>query len=452
MSHFSKKVEREAFENFLLAKYEAYTGAQQVKSFPYYLVVDPSDACNLRCTTCPTGIENERRHSGGEKIAYRKKRVAMKPALFDSLLDELGPYLFLLMFYNWGEPLLNKWIHKFIQKAHSYGIETELHSNLSLPLSEERIESILDAGLDSLTGSIDGFSQEAYQIHRVGGNMDLIKRNLEAIVKVRDRLGLKTLISYKMLVFRHNEHEIRAARRYCKDLGISFVADDAGIHDQSWLPSYRKGEQPFYSEDRMQELYVDADAAGVPDYFPEHERHSFWFPTKKKDEAKYPDFCSWHYGNAVVSGGGPVPPCCATPKEVDDFGTFVPGQNSFAALWNNENYQHARSVLATDQPTYGPDIKTVCDRCFFPKFVQHVYSVHDAKVIAAFHREFNGKDNVLESGFRVLSRERYGWPLYSLLRRGLFHPLFMAAGRGNERDMSAYTDFFERYMKGSSAA
>src|SRR5436190_14442940 len=104
-----RKKNRSAFLNFLRAKYEAYTGKIQVQSLPYYLCLDPSDICQLRCPTCPTGMENESRHNAdGRKVVYRETRSLLSGDLFDSVLEELGEQLFLIMFYNYGEPLLNK--------------------------------------------------------------------------------------------------------------------------------------------------------------------------------------------------------------------------------------------------------------------------------------------------------------------------------------------------------
>ena len=56
-----QKTNRSAFSNFLLARYEMYTGETDVSARPYYLCIDPSYKCQLRCPTCPTGIENESR-------------------------------------------------------------------------------------------------------------------------------------------------------------------------------------------------------------------------------------------------------------------------------------------------------------------------------------------------------------------------------------------------------
>ena len=126
-----------AYLNFLRARFERYTGETAVGSFPYIMGVDASSHCQLRCPLCPTGIENESRGSS-EPLRYRT-RTHLDPDVFDDLLSELGEFLFMIMFYNWGEPLLNKNLPSLIRKAHRHKIATEIHTNLSLELSDERI-------------------------------------------------------------------------------------------------------------------------------------------------------------------------------------------------------------------------------------------------------------------------------------------------------------------------
>lgn len=447
MKPFTKN-NRAAFANFLRAKYDAYTGAATAHSYPYYLILEPSDICQLRCPTCATGRENESKRLGRTEPRPRDQRRVMKPELFDALLDELGPYLFMIKFYNWGEPLLNKSLPGFVHKAHMQGIETEVHSNLSLPLDQDRAEALLTAGLDTLVGSIDGFSQETYEVHRVGGDLALVKKNLELLAATRDRLGLNTRIIYKMLVFKHNEHELKAAGRYCRALGIQFSTDEAGIYDESWLPSHRTGEKPHQPK-----MWHDpAQREWVEDYFGPHEREPFYAPYRDGDKGSTPNYCSWHYGVSVVTGGGPVSPCCGTAKARDDFGTVIAGETTFRDVWNNENFRHSRRVLAGETPAGASEPETVCDHCYFPRMVQHVYSVHDVQVAAAFHRHIGRKEPALEAGFRIMNRIRYGAILSALLRRGVFHPLMvLQVNPKNEIDMSAFVDFYREHLLDDSS-
>jgi len=426
-----QKTSRTAFVNFLHARVGMYSGKLRVTSLPYYLSVDPSDKCQLRCTTCPTGMENEsRRAPSGDRVTFRTERHRLAPPLFDALMEELGEYLFLVMFYNYGEPLLNPNVPDFIRKAKTHRIETELHSNLSLPLSDQRLESLLTSGLDRLLASIDGFSQETYQIHRVGGDFALAKSNLERLVKARDRLGLHTQISYGFLVFSFNEHEARDAETYCDDLGIDFQARDAFVDDVAWLPSYRRRETPWTVPEEAR-LKKNSSVG--------------WSPLPEVQTSGSPSACGWHYGYSVVTAGGTVAPCCAVAKDMYDLGQITPGHVSFGDVWNNDRYRRSRGAFAGQDAQELADVETVCTRCPYPRGIQHLYSVHDAKVLRQFRSVFEGKDSILEEAFDLFSRARYGVPLKALDRSGMAPTASnLFVGRESRSETAAFVDFCEK--------
>ena len=399
-----------AFQNFLQAKYDAFTGAAQVSSKPYYAMVDPCDICQLRCPTCPTGIENEgRRLKILDDTHYRSDRSRLSPELFDAFIDEMGEYLFIIDFHSWGEPLLNEHTPSFIRKAKAYDIETSIHTNLSLKLSDQRIEEILTSGLDNVLASVDGFSQEAYEKFRVGGNVELVKENLIRAAQMRDKLGLKTAIAYKYLVFSWNEHEAADAQKFAADNGLIFLRQDACIPDADWLPSYRKGEKPFLSLEDVGVLDQQWASVGKPDYWKEHEKHPYWLPIHPGQDwvptegPKANSFCGWHYSVAVVQPGGQLAPCCMIAKESDRFGTVVPGQVSMAEAWNSDSYQKSRAVFAGKTIEGLENTDTVCSRCFYPDPLKHNYSNNDGKIIGQFLSLFESSEPVLAGAFKLLS-------------------------------------------------
>ena len=383
------KSNRSAFRNFLDAKYEMLTAASEVKTQPYYLCIDPSDICQLRCPTCPTGIENESlKNKDAVTTLYRTDRKKLSMELYDSVMDELGEKLFHVMFYNYGEPLLNPLLPQFIQKATDYGISSNLHTNLSLKMSDEYVDELLSSGINEISVSIDGFSQEAYELHRVGGDVELVRHNLAKLAKARDRLQLDTELIYKFLIFKHNEDEVELARAFANEIGVSFMAGDAFVHDQTWLPSHREGEQPYYSAEEMEAIFGSWEGAGRGDYF-EHEVHPFWNVLPRDAGSDLPNACSWHYGYSVITAGGPVAPCCAVSKEKDDFGTIVPGETSFADIWRNPKFTKSRLAMAGNDDEGYEHISTVCSPCYYPKLVQHLFSDFDALVAQRFFDVFN---------------------------------------------------------------
>ena len=425
-----QKTGRDAYVNFLRSKYDMYTGELLNSSYPYYLTLEPSDKCQLRCPTCVTGIENETRRGDGDTWVFRDRRSNLSHELLDSLLDEFGKYIFLIVFYNFGEPLLNKELPSIIRKAKTFDIETDINTNLSLPLADERIEDLLTSGLDYLYASIDGFTQETYQTHRVGGDLELVKTNLERIVRIRDTNRLSTSITFNFLVFSFNEHEIPSARRYCEDLGIHFNARDAIIHDPTWLPSYRRHETPK----------TLPEAVSLPPEFSFRRdgTNLAWSPLPDTQDSK-PPRCSWHYGYSAISATGMVSPCCAVPDQKNDFGHVIPGSVSFADIWNNASFRRSRSDFSR-RATQGLD-PTVCTRCPVPKFVHHMYSLHDYKVIAQADSLFRNSDPVLMEAFDSFSRSRYGVPASSLCPNGRLQQPEAFFGTETPEDNSAFVEF-----------
>ncbi len=439
-----KKTNRSAFENFLRAKYEMYTGAVRVASYPYFLTLEASDVCQLRCPTCVTGIENEvRRKKSGALFVLRSNRTKLSTDLYDRLLSEMGDYLFLLLFYNFGEPLLNSQLPRLVARAHALGIETDINTNLSLRLSDQYIEDLLASGVDYIQASIDGFTQGSYETHRVGGNIELVKENLGRLVEARDRMGLDTSIGYNMLVFSFNEHEVDDARVFAEELGIKFNTRDAFTHNPDWLPSYRKNEPSKPAPDlitmppEMNGVLVTGETT-----YREGETNQQWSPLPPADPAQ-PPRCSWHYGYSAISAGGSVAPCCGLPTEQHDFGK-VDSRATFADVWNNELYQKSRADFAGRQAEVPDRSPTVCGKCPLSPFMYHLYSLHDFKVIAQFDRAIGEAAPELDHAFDLLCQARYGIPKSNIVPEGTrWAPTQMLEHQDAERTR-AFVDFYEK--------
>jgi len=376
-----EKANRSAFMNFLRAKYERLTGEVLVRSYPYYMLIDPSSICGLRCPGCGTGADNSATRSESATVP-RRKRALMSVDLFDALIEEMGEYLFRVFFYNWGEPLLNKNLCYFIKRAKELDIYTDINTNLSLKLSDEGVEELLLSGIDEIAASIDGFSQETYGIYRVGGSYELAKNNLERLVAFRDKLGLDTRIVWNFLVFSFNEHEIETVRRYCEELGVVFVCKDGNINIvkyPEWLPSYRKGE--------LNGTDGDARPAGETE--------------QVVGTASAGNTCAWHYSYSVVNPDGAVSPCCGAYDEVYDFGKVEPGTTSFADVWNNNFFRKARGTLASKKVNGLADVRPVCEKCPWHA-VKDQFTGYDQQIQSRFWALFSGSEPIFEKAFSLL--------------------------------------------------
>ena len=77
-----------------------------LRSFPTIAYIDPANACPLSCPLCPTGNRSS-----------KDPRGIMSMASFKKIYDQIGPYLYQLHLYNWGEPTLNKALPEMIEYA-----------------------------------------------------------------------------------------------------------------------------------------------------------------------------------------------------------------------------------------------------------------------------------------------------------------------------------------------
>ena len=371
-----------AFQNFLLAKYERYIGKVENHSMPYFIALDPSSVCQLKCPFCPTGVENASKIN--ENDAHFRNRSMMSSDLFTCLIEELGNNLFYLLFYNWGEPLFNKHLSHFISTAKKYNIYTEIHTNLSFIISDTDLEQLLISGIDEIGASIDGFSQEVYQTYRQGGNFELAKSNLTRLASIRDRLKLNTKLVWNYLVFSFNENEIKSTQEYCEEIGIVFNRRDAFIDIKAkpeWLPSYRKNE-----------LNIE-QPVGKDHQTTEDEK---LIPIQPKRS------CSWHYSMSAVNSDGSVSPCCAPWDQKDDFGFVIPNKTRFSDIWNNRSFLKSRAVFASKPIGQYSDFSTICEHCPFGTIVQDLYTYNEKEIIDNFKNVYPLKNQYLSHAFRII--------------------------------------------------
>jgi radical SAM protein with 4Fe4S-binding SPASM domain len=127
---------------------------------PFVIFIDPSSACNFKCTYCPTGhldlIKDTKRYQGVLKLEIYKK-------IIDDLKD-FKKNIKVLRLYKDGEPFLNKNLAEMISYAKSSKkvdyIDTTTNASL---MTKERLKPVLDAGIDKINISIDGMNNETYE-------------------------------------------------------------------------------------------------------------------------------------------------------------------------------------------------------------------------------------------------------------------------------------------------
>ena len=128
-------------------------------STPYVVFIDPSSACNFKCTFCPTGdrelIKSTGRYQGNLHLDEYEK-VLSDIAGFDKKLK-------VLRLYKDGEPLLNRNLPRMIQMASQAGVADIIDTTTNgYLLSGEMGETLVRAGLNRINISIDGLDEQQF--------------------------------------------------------------------------------------------------------------------------------------------------------------------------------------------------------------------------------------------------------------------------------------------------
>ena len=171
--------------------------------------VESAIACNLRCLMCPWR----------EIAENAQNRGLMSVEVWDAIQPHLAEVKS-VDFTGGGEPLLQPNLEKWIAEAKNADCETGFLSN-GLLLRKERLQRILDAGMDWICISMDGTTPEMYHQIRVGSNFDRVCENVARIAELRSGKLPKTMINFVLMDL--NFHQVKEIVRLAARLGVDQV-------------------------------------------------------------------------------------------------------------------------------------------------------------------------------------------------------------------------------------
>lgn len=187
-----------------------------VTSFPLHLDIETTDACNLKCVMCvhgTTGVPE----TGRIDVAFAK-----------SLIDQAVAGGTQSIKFNWrGEPALHTGLEELVAYAKKKGIlEVQFNTN-GIPFTRERIQALIEAGLDRVIVSIDGATKETYESIRIGATYERLMNNVRMFYELRTQLGRqRPFIRVQMVRMRDNESEVQQFLEMWKE-----IADDIAIKE-----------------------------------------------------------------------------------------------------------------------------------------------------------------------------------------------------------------------------
>lgn len=169
-----------------------------VPEFPQNIILEPTNACNLRCRMCPVY---------GEGVKKSREVGFIKEETYRQIIDEIGswPTLVNLDIHGAGEPLLYPGFLDILSHAKSKeNIIVGFLCNATL-LTPDKSEAIVGLGVDWICFSVDGAEKDIFEFYRKGSVYDSIEKNISHLISLKKNNG-KPNISFNMVA--HEEADL----------------------------------------------------------------------------------------------------------------------------------------------------------------------------------------------------------------------------------------------------
>ena len=295
--------------------------------YPFSLMIEPINMCNLGCPACPTG-------SG----KMNRPKYATSYDEFKGIIDQCRCHIKNIILWNFGEPFLNKDLLKMINYAHISGMHVMTSTNGHFFKSEEFCLDIIRSGLDRLIVCLDGADQDVISKYRKNAKFDDIINGFRLLCEAKKQIGSKTpIIELQFILMKHNEHQRQYMRQLANQLGADvYTEKTVGIGPDRTDEEFQNLANELLPNDLSLSRYLKRNGVFVPKY----------------RSNKCPDV----YRTTVINSNGTVIPCC-----YDESSRYIMGnifEESLNSIWRNDKYQNFRKRIRKDRKSI-----PLCAKC-----------------------------------------------------------------------------------------
>ena len=331
-----------------------------VWGIPPIVMVEPTNICNLKCPMCP---------SGNGDMARPRGRLDLEN--FKKLMNDIGPYVYQIQFWNQGEPFLNKQFLDMVAYAKRFGVMTQTSTNGHFIRSLSDAKAIVHSGLDQIIFSLDGTNPETYAKYRVGGDFNVVLQGLQYLSQAKRQLKSKRpLIELQFLIFKHNLNELKHIVEIARQNEVERI-------------SFKTAQ--IYSDEQGFEFLPENEQLNRYQFDGQH------FSLK----SDLPNWCKRLWLNTTINWDGSVSPCCFD-KDADYAMDFIFNNSTpFKKVFKNEKYMAFRQQVLTNRKniemcrncTEGMEepyarIVEMCEQKSIEKFLAEASALEDQTVMS----------------------------------------------------------------------
>lgn len=212
---------------------------------PKYIQIESTIACNAACPFCS--------HS---TLTRRPRR--MEDWVWKKIIDETRGMGVTYRPFMINEPLADMRlgeIMRYIRQDDTARIE--LNSNGEM-MKEQRAVEILEAGVDVIRFSIDGFSAETFNRSRVGLDYDTTVWRTHKFIQLAKERGGAGRIEVRMIDMDYNKHEQEPFVDFWTKAGAEAIVTD--FYNWPWEPEVKPVQLPCKKVISEMFFYVNGKA------------------------------------------------------------------------------------------------------------------------------------------------------------------------------------------------
>ncbi len=311
--------ENQVMRNHMKERLGGKTGFNLHPDLPECLNIEVNNTCNQKCVFCPYhGLYTPREIEPAVLEIEFVKKIMNQAAQIGVGRKEIG-------FYLAGEPLLYNGMSDVIAYAKELGFGYIFMTTNGALATPERINPIIDAGLDSIRFSINAANSEVYNEIHGRDNFDVVVSNIKAMNNYIRFNSIKVATSISCVITK-------------KTLGIMHdMRDIFGeyVDDIMFIPVMLERLSNMKEAKEKYEVIDDSDVVFNPDFI-----------------------CPLLFNTMYINALGRVVPCC---NAYDDNTYFADLRinDSLIEAWESEGYIKYRSIFLEGKSDKG----TICKNC-----------------------------------------------------------------------------------------
>jgi Radical SAM superfamily len=211
---------------------------------PSQLYIECTAACNISCNQACCAPETG--------ISRTRQAGMLDFDLFTRVIDEAGPSLARVDFFNYGEAFLHKRALDMVEYIKSRHPHVYLYTSTNgTALTEDGARRLARSGIDEVTFSIDGATPDSYVKYRQRGDFNKAIRNLTALMDEKRAKGLDVpFVNWRYILFTHNDSddEMELARKTAAEIGVDRLSWEITDHPEDMFSRRFAPGTPEYKD------------------------------------------------------------------------------------------------------------------------------------------------------------------------------------------------------------